>query len=98
MFFYHARIKDSANRYFLSFVVETSADFLPKTESFIGIDLWISTFAKLRNGDKINAPKPLKKNLKKLAKFQRRLAKKRPGSKRREKAKLRMAKFSGRLY
>nr|WP_307786219.1 transposase [Okeania sp. KiyG1] len=69
-------IKDSANRYFLSFVVETSVDYLPKTESSIGIDLGISTFATLSNGEKILAPKPLKKNLKKLAKFQRKLAKK----------------------
>ncbi len=90
-------IKDSANGYFLSFIVETSADFLPKTQSYIGIDLGISTFATLSNGEKINAPKPLKKNLKKLAKFQRRLAKKIPGSKRREKAKLRVAKLHARI-
>nr|WP_293093323.1 transposase [Okeania sp. SIO2F4] len=81
----------------MSFVVEKSADVSPKTESYIGIDLGISTFATLSNGDKINAPKPLKKNLKKLAKFQRRLAKKIPGSKRREKAKLRVAKLHARI-
>ncbi len=68
-------IRDSANRYFASFVVETNSEYLPKTESSIGIDLGISTFATLSNGEKINAPKPLKNNLKKLAKFQRKFVK-----------------------
>ena len=62
-------IKDSAGRYFASFVVETCAEHLPKTENSIGIDLGISTFATLSNGEKILAPKPLKHNLQKLAKF-----------------------------
>ncbi len=90
-------IKDSANRYFLSFVIETSAETLPKTDNSIGIDLGISTFATLNNGQKFEAPKPLKKNLKKLAKFQRQLAQKIPGSKRREKAKLRVAKLHAKI-
>nr|WP_293161538.1 transposase [Okeania sp. SIO2C9] len=64
-------IKDSNNRYFVSFVVDTKSEPLPETNNSIGIDLGISTFATLSNGDKINAPKPLKNNLKKLAKFQR---------------------------
>ncbi len=68
-------IRDSANRYFASFVVENNSEYLPKTESSIGIDLGISTFATLSNGEKINAPKPLKNNLKKLAKFQRKFVK-----------------------
>ncbi len=38
-------IRDSANRYFASFVVETKADYLPKTGNSIGIDLGISAFA-----------------------------------------------------
>ncbi|NEO57129.1 MAG: IS200/IS605 family element transposase accessory protein TnpB [Okeania sp. SIO3B5] len=86
-------IKDSSNRYFASFVVETGAENLPKSGHSIGIDLGISTFATLSNSEKFEAPKPLKKNLKKLAKFQRKLAKKTPGTNRREKARLRVAKL-----
>ncbi len=67
---------------------------MPKTNNSIGIDLGISTFATLSNGEKINAPKPNAKNLKKLAKFQRKLAKKKFGSQRRNKARLRVAKLS----
>jgi len=90
-------IKDSAGRYFASFVVETCAEYLPKTESSIGIDLGISTFATLSNGDKIEAPKPLKQNLKKLAKFQRKFAKTQPGSKRREKRRLKIARLHAKI-
>ena len=67
---------------------------MTKTNKSIGIDLGISTFATLSNGDKINAPKPLKNNLKKLAKFQGKLAKTKKDSKRREKRRLRIAKLS----
>ncbi|NEO56989.1 MAG: IS200/IS605 family element transposase accessory protein TnpB [Okeania sp. SIO3B5] len=90
-------IKDSANRYFASFVVETNSEFMPKTNNSIGIDLGISTFATLSNGDKINAPKPLQKNLKKLAKFQHKFTRTEVGSKRREKARVRVAKLHGKI-
>ncbi|MDJ0517326.1 MAG: RNA-guided endonuclease TnpB family protein [Trichodesmium sp. MO_231.B1] len=90
-------IKDSANRYFASFVVEISPAPLPKTENSIGIDLGISTFATLSNGDKINAPKPLKNNLKKLAKFQRKFFRTEAGSKRREKRRLKIGKLHAKI-
>ena len=56
-------IKDSANRYFLSFVVEVLPEVLPKTDNSVGIDLGIKTFATLSNGKKIDAPKPLRKRM-----------------------------------
>lgn len=90
-------IKDSANRYFLSIIVETFAGYLPKTNNSIGIDLGINTFATLSNGEKILAPKPLKKNLKKLAKFQGKFARTEKGSNRREKARLRVAKLHAKI-
>ena len=86
-------IKDSSGRYFASFVVETCSKNLPKIDNSIGIDLGIYTFATLSNGEKILAPKPLKQNLKKLAKFQRKFARTEPGSKRRERRRLRVAKL-----
>ncbi len=90
-------IKDSAGRYFLSFVVETCAEYLVKSGNSIGIDLGISAFATLSNGDKILAPKPLKQNLKKLAKFQKKFNRTEKGSKRREKARLRVAKLHAKV-
>ncbi|NEN91270.1 MAG: IS200/IS605 family element transposase accessory protein TnpB [Okeania sp. SIO3H1] len=90
-------VKDSSGRYFASFVVDTCAEHLPKTENSIGIDLGISTFATLSNGEKFEAPKPLKKNLNKLGKFQRKFAKTDLGSKRREKARVRVAKLHAKV-
>ncbi len=49
------------------------------------------------HGKKILAPKPLKQNLKKLAKFQRKFVKTEPSSKRREKALLRVAKIHAKV-
>ncbi|MFM8294089.1 MAG: RNA-guided endonuclease InsQ/TnpB family protein, partial [Microcystaceae cyanobacterium] len=86
-------IKDAANRYFLSFVVENNPEKLPDNGKSVGIDLGITDFATLDNGEKIKAPKPLKKRLKKLRKAQRSLSRKQKGSKRRERARLGVAKI-----
>ncbi|WP_202224806.1 RNA-guided endonuclease TnpB family protein [Okeania sp. KiyG1] len=90
-------IKDSANRYFLSFVVETCAEILPQTENSVGIDLGIKTFATLSDGTKVDAPKPLKKRIKKYRKLSKSLSNKTRGSNRYEKARLRIAKFHAKL-
>ncbi len=90
-------IKDSADRYFISFVVEIPPQNLPKCDSSVGIDLGIIDFATLSNGEKIKAPKPLKKKLKKLRKLQRNLARKTKGSKRRELARRRVAKLNAKI-
>uniref|UniRef100_UPI003441B2DF RNA-guided endonuclease InsQ/TnpB family protein n=1 Tax=Okeania sp. SIO2F4 TaxID=2607790 RepID=UPI003441B2DF len=90
-------IKDSANRYFLSFVVEIQPETLPKTNNSVGIDLGIKTFATLSNGQKIDAPKPLKKRINKYRKLSKSLSNKTFGSKRYEKARLKVAKFHAKL-
>ena len=90
-------IKDSANRYFLSFVVEIQPEILPKTDNSVGIDLGIKTFATLSNGEKVDAPKPLKKRIKKSRKLSKSLSNQTQGSKRYEKARLRVAKFHSQL-
>ena len=69
-------IKDSADRYFLSFVVEVLPEVLPKTDNSVGIDLGIKTFATLSNGKKIDAPKPLRKRIEKYRKLSKSLSKK----------------------
>ncbi|MEA5470006.1 RNA-guided endonuclease TnpB family protein, partial [Spirulina sp. 06S082] len=81
----------------LSFVVEIIPEPLPKIEKSCGIDLGISTFATFSNGKKVKAPKPLKKNLKRLRKLQRKLSKKQKGSKRREVARKKVAKLYAKI-
>ncbi|WP_367267648.1 transposase [Okeania sp. SIO2C9] len=38
---------------------------MPKTDNSVSIDLGIKTFATLSNGEKVDAPKSLKKRIKK---------------------------------
>jgi putative transposase len=85
-------IKDRANRYFLSFVVEVLPEIRPAIYPSVGIDLGIKTFAVLSTGEKVNSPdySPLDR---KIRRFQRRLAKRVKGSKRREVMRLKVAKL-----
>jgi len=53
-------IKDSAGRYFASFVVQAGPGTLPEAESVIGIDLGLRHFAVLSDGTKIASPRFLK--------------------------------------
>ncbi|WP_242027598.1 RNA-guided endonuclease InsQ/TnpB family protein [Cyanobacterium aponinum] len=84
-------IKDSADRYFLSFVVETNPEILSDNGHNVGIDLGLETFATLSDGQKIKSPKPLKQKLKKLRRCQRNLSRKKKGSNRYNKARKRVA-------
>ena len=98
-------IKDAADRYFASFVVEVEPVLLPDNgqlggspdQKSIGIDLGIIDFATFDTGEKIKSPKPLKQRLKKLRKAQRKHAKTDKGSKRRERARQRVAKVHAKI-
>ena len=90
-------IKDCTNRYFLSFVVEIEKQPAKATNKTIGIDLGIKIFATFDTGEKIDAPKPLKKKLKRLRKLQRNLSRKQKGSNRRESARIRVAKLHSKI-
>ncbi len=90
-------IKDSANRYFLSFVCEVEQTQLPNSKQSIGVDLGITDFATLSTGEKIKAPKPLRRNLRRLRRLQKNLSKKQKGSNRYETARLKVAKLHARI-
>lgn len=90
-------IKDPSERYFFSFVVEVDRATLPDNGESVGIDLGITDFATLSTGEKIKAPKPLKKRLRKLRKAQQKLSRKQKGSKRRERQRLRVAKIHAKI-
>ncbi|MEU1733635.1 transposase [Streptosporangium sp. NPDC020145] len=55
-------IKDAADRYFASFVVEVADEPLPETESEVGIDLGLSHFAVLSDGRKVANPRFLRRD------------------------------------
>ncbi|ABW31962.1 transposase, IS605 family (plasmid) [Acaryochloris marina MBIC11017] len=90
-------IKDPSGRYFASFVVEKEPELLLWNDTSIGIDLGITTFATLSTGQKIEAPKPLKRYLKKLARLQKTLSRCEKGSNRRQAAKLKVAQLHNRI-
>ncbi|MFI9505099.1 RNA-guided endonuclease InsQ/TnpB family protein [Nocardia sp. NPDC052566] len=84
--------KDSAGRYFASFVVVTSDQALPPTDAEVGIDLGLATFAVLSDGKTIASPRFLRQAERKLRKAQKALSRKDKGGKNRAKARVRVAK------
>lgn len=89
-------IKDSAGRYFASFVIETQpahdAQRMPSTAATVGLDLGLTHFAVLSDGRRIDSPRFLRRAEKRLKKAQRSLSRKRKGSMNREKARLKVAR------
>jgi putative transposase len=90
-------IRDSAGRYFVSFVVETEPGTLPETEPVAGIDLGLKYFAVLSDGRKITAPQFLQRAEKLLKRRQRELSRKEKGSRNRAKARLKVARAHARV-
>ena len=85
-------IKDAANRYFLSFVVEIEPVQVDAKNQSIGIDLGIKTFAAMSNGEMVKSPDYSKLD-KRLRRKQKQLARKVKSSRRREKTRLQIAKL-----
>jgi len=67
-------------------------------DNSVGIDVGIESFAVLSNGEVIENPKFLVNSEKKLAKFQRRLSRKKKGSANRIKAKFKVARLHQRIF
>ncbi|MEG5141155.1 transposase, partial [Microcoleus sp. A6-D4] len=89
-------IKDCANRYFLSFVVEVLPIYIEAKNQSIGIDLGIKTFAAMSDGT--NAQSPNYKVLdRKIRRLQRKFARQVQTSKRRNKTRLKIAKLHNQI-
>lgn len=84
--------KDSADRYFVSILVEEDIAPKPFVKSEIGIDLGLKDFAITSNGEKFKNHKFIAKYEKRLAFLQKQLSRKTKGSNNRAKAKLKVAK------
>lgn len=89
--------KDAAGRYFVSLLCDDTVSPKPEVTGKVGIDLGLTHFAILSTGEKVAAPNTFRRYEKKLAKLQRRLAKKTNGSNRREKAKLKVARLHAKI-
>ena len=89
--------KDAAGRYFVSMLCDDTVQPKAEVEGKVGIDLGLTHFAILSPGEKIAAPNTFRKHEAKLAKLQRRLAKKQKGSANRKKARLKVAKLHAKI-
>jgi putative transposase len=90
-------IRDSAGRYFASFVVETEPGCLPPVESVTGVDLGLRHFAVLSDGRKITAPQFPRRAEKNLKRRQRDLSRKQKGSANRDRARCKVARAHARV-
>ncbi len=89
-----ATIAREADRWYVSFTVEYEiADPEPILGEQIGIDVGLTSFAAFSNGEKIYAPKPLEKNLKRLKKAARKHSRKMKGSKNRTKSAIKLSRL-----
>jgi putative transposase len=89
--------KDTAGRYFISILVEEEIKPLEITPQTVGLDLGISSLVILSTGEKVGNPQFFRKEEKNLARAQRRHAKKKKGSKNREKARRKVARLHARI-
>ncbi len=92
-------ISKRAGKYFASFLLDTD-EYNPKDvnrQPSVGIDVGIKSLATLSNGESFPASQPLKKELRKLRKEQKKLSRKVIGSNRRARAKLKVQKTHFRI-
>lgn len=89
--------KDAAGRYFVAFQGEKEIQPLPPVEKTVGIDLGLTHFAVMSDGEKIEAPKIYRKAEAKLARYQRAMARKVKGSKNRSRARVKVARAHARI-
>ncbi|MEG4854735.1 RNA-guided endonuclease TnpB family protein [Microcoleus sp. B5-D4] len=89
-------IKDCANRYFLSFVVEVAPVQIDAKNHSVGIDLGIKTFAVMSNAEKAESP-DYKKLDRKIRQLQKKLARQPKDSKRRNRTRIQIAKLHNQI-
>jgi putative transposase len=89
-------IKDCANRYFLSFVVDVAPTQTDAKNQSVGIDLGIKTFAAMSNGEMVYSP-DYSRLSRRIRRKQKRLARQVKDSKRRAKTRLQIARVHNRV-
>ncbi|HEX4208658.1 MAG TPA: transposase [Ktedonobacteraceae bacterium] len=91
-------IKREGAHWYVTFACEVEEQALPISYEDVGIDLGVTHFAALSNGEIIDHPRYFRKAEKKLAKLQQALAKKKRGSHRRKKVVQQVAKAHRKVH
>jgi len=89
--------KASSGKYFISLLVETEVQKLPKTGSATGIDVGLTKFATLSDGTQYDNPKFFRSLEKKLADAQRILSRREIGSSNWHKQRIKVARIHERI-
>ncbi len=89
--------KDTADRYFVSILIEEDIKTLPAVKKMVGLDLGLKSMVITSDGEHVGNPRYFSNGEKKLARAQRRLAKKQKGSKNRAKARMIVARHHARI-
>jgi putative transposase len=89
--------RDPAGRYFVSLLVEEEMAPLRATSAVVGVDLGLTDVVTLSTGEKTGNERFLRQDEKRLARLQRRHARKCKGSQNREKARRKVAKLHARI-
>lgn len=89
--------KDKSGRYFVSMLCEFEPAALPVTPSMVGIDVGLNHLLITDSGKKVDNPRHTKRYESKLAYLQRQLAKKKKGSKNRDKARQKVARLHAKI-
>ena len=89
--------RDPAGRYFVSMSVEETILPLPVTDRAVGVDMGLIDVVVTSDGDKVAAPRYLRKAEKQLKKAQRILSRRQKGSNRRERQRQRVARLHAKV-
>jgi putative transposase len=93
-----AVVSRDADRWFVSIQVDVGDYQRPRTgEEEVGVDVGLNAFATLSTGEKIVAPKPLRRALGQLRRSCRKVSRRQRGSARRERAKRALARVHARV-
>ena len=85
--------KEPSGKYFVTLCLDELIEKLPKTGKTVGVDLGVSRMATLSSGERIANPRYLGGNLSKLARLQRVLARRKKGSGRWQRQRIRVARL-----
>jgi putative transposase len=89
--------KDTAGRFFVSFLVDEDIQTLPVVNTQIGVDLGLKHLVVFSTGEKIANPEHLRCSERRLAHAQRNLARKQKGTKNRDRARLKVARIYAKI-
>jgi putative transposase len=89
--------RDGAGRWFVSLLVEDMVKPLRRTRTAVGVDAGVSSLVTLSTGEKIANPRQEKRERARLARAQRKVARKQKGSRNRAKACVKVARLHARI-